>query len=128
MADVPDVSAFVVKASLAFQNEVNRSIAAFGVYPPPFQPPVAPLAGLLTVSKPPVAPPTPIPASITPTTPLRPPRKPTLAAALRQAKRAGVSVRGATIEAGKITLELGEPGSASDNPWDIAAAEIRKKQ
>jgi hypothetical protein len=35
-------------------------------------------------------------------------RKPTLAAALKQAKEAGVSVVGATIEDGKVSLTFGE--------------------
>ena len=36
-------------------------------------------------------------------------RKPTLSRALREAKRAGVNVAGATYEDGKVSLQFGEP-------------------
>ena len=48
-------------------------------------------------------------------------RKPSLAAALKQARKAGVSVKGATIEAGKVSLEFGEPEAAeAGDAWDKA--------
>jgi hypothetical protein len=51
--------------------------------------------------------------------PARRHRTPTLATALRQAKAAGALVTGAVIEAGKITLEFGEPEASADlNEWD----------
>jgi hypothetical protein len=51
--------------------------------------------------------------------PARRHRTPTLASALRQAKAAGAVVTGAVIEAGKITLEFGEPEASSGlNEWD----------
>jgi hypothetical protein len=61
----------------------------------------------------------------------RPPRKrkPTLAAALAEADRAGKPVRGVVVApSGEFTLQFGEPEQTSTtNPWDIAADEIRKK-
>jgi hypothetical protein len=47
-------------------------------------------------------------------------RKPTLASELRQAKKAGLSVKGATIEQDKLTLTFGEPtpDNTEVNPWD----------
>lgn len=51
-------------------------------------------------------------------------RKPTLAAALKQAAKAGAKVSGAVIEDGKVTLNFGEQGtddmkpSGDANPWD----------
>jgi hypothetical protein len=54
-------------------------------------------------------------------------RKPTLAAALRQAAKAGASVSGATIEAGKVTLTFGEPAPGTvANPWEQAMADLAK--
>jgi hypothetical protein len=59
---------------------------------------------------------------------LRPPepakrtrRRPvTLASALRQAKRAGVAVKGAVLEPGKVTLQFGQTdGSTNDTPDDV---------
>ena len=60
--------------------------------------------------------PAPLPA------PKRKPRKPTLAAALKQAERAGQSVRSAEIYSDHVTLEFGRPEppapAADDNEWD----------
>lgn len=39
----------------------------------------------------------------------KPPKPLTLARALRDAKKAGVTVAGATVENGKVTLQFGEP-------------------
>jgi hypothetical protein len=44
--------------------------------------------------------------------------KPTLATALKQAVKAGITVASATIEHGKVTLIFGEPAKDSRNPWD----------
>jgi hypothetical protein len=46
-------------------------------------------------------------------------RRPTLATALKQAKKLGVSVSGATLTADGVTLTFGEPGATDDapNPW-----------
>ena len=48
------------------------------------------------------------------------PRKPSLGAALKQAKAAGQAVRGAVIRADAIELQFGEPEEAAgnNNPWD----------
>jgi hypothetical protein len=49
-------------------------------------------------------------------------RRPTLANVLTQAKRAGIPVKGAVIELGKITLTFGESEAATDiNEWDEVA-------
>jgi hypothetical protein len=55
----------------------------------------------------------------------RAPRRPTLANALKQADKAGKSVRGAVIDPdGKIELTFGEPDlPEANNPWH---AEIKK--
>jgi hypothetical protein len=55
-------------------------------------------------------------------TPRRRVHKPTLSRVLREAKKAGASVRGATIEPdGRIALQFGEPDSvANANEWDNA--------
>jgi hypothetical protein len=47
-------------------------------------------------------------------------RRPTLANALKQADKAGKSVRGVVIDPdGKFELKFGEPDAPqSDNPWD----------
>jgi hypothetical protein len=46
-------------------------------------------------------------------------RKATLARALREAKKAGVSVQGATVEDGRVTLTFGEAATGDKiNPWD----------
>lgn len=49
-------------------------------------------------------------------------RRPTLAAALKQANKAGIDVKGATLAAdGSVSLTFGNTVSgngASDNPWD----------
>ena len=50
--------------------------------------------------------------------PKRRQRKPSLATALKQARKAGVSVKGATIEAGKVSLEFGEPEPEPTNDFD----------
>jgi hypothetical protein len=45
-------------------------------------------------------------------------RRPSLAAALKQASDAGVPVAGATIEDGKVSLTFGEGvPSEANNPW-----------
>ncbi len=49
-----------------------------------------------------------------------------LKSALREAEKAGRVVTSATIEGDKISLTFDELKPASDNPWDIAAAELRK--
>jgi hypothetical protein len=50
-----------------------------------------------------------------------------LKSALRAAEKAGRVVTSAAIEGDKVVLTFDEPKpSASDNPWDIAAAELRK--
>ena len=56
----------------------------------------------------------------------RQPRKPTLASQLRQAKKAGLSVKGATIEPDKVTLIFGEPAKDDGNPWDIVLSHDTK--
>jgi hypothetical protein len=51
----------------------------------------------------------------------RGPRRPTLAAALKEASKAGQHVAGAVFEPGKIELRFGEPGGTAaptSNPWD----------
>ncbi len=49
-------------------------------------------------------------------------RKPTLATQLKQASKAGVAVKSATVAAdGSVTLSFGDPSPRSDsleNPWD----------
>ena len=47
-------------------------------------------------------------------------RKPSLGAALKQARAAGQAVRGAVIRADAIELQFGEPEKAAgnNNPWD----------
>jgi hypothetical protein len=47
-------------------------------------------------------------------------RKPTLAAALKQASKAGQHVSGAVIEDGKIELKFGEQTNNEPNPWERA--------
>jgi hypothetical protein len=45
-------------------------------------------------------------------------RRPTLASALREAAKAGVPVRSAQVEAGKVTLTFGEVEPTDEsNPW-----------
>jgi hypothetical protein len=51
-----------------------------------------------------------------PTKPKRRARKPTLAAALKQASKAGQHVSGAVIEDGKIELKFGEQTNNEPNP------------
>jgi hypothetical protein len=46
-------------------------------------------------------------------------RRPSLAKELREAKKAGMSVRGAIVEPGRITLTFGDPAEVGDaNEWD----------
>jgi hypothetical protein len=46
-------------------------------------------------------------------------RRPSLAKELRDAKKAGMSVKGAIVEAGRITLTFGDPAEVGDvNEWD----------
>jgi len=58
-------------------------------------------------------------------------RKPTLASVAKQASKAGIEVARYEVEPdGKIVLVTGKPGmdnAADVNPWDVAAAELRKK-
>jgi hypothetical protein len=44
-------------------------------------------------------------------------RKPTLASAIKQAKKAGLNVRSATIAADGVSLLFGEPQAEPINPW-----------
>ena len=56
-------------------------------------------------------------------------RKPTLAGALKQASKAGVDVKGATLAAdGSVSLQFGEaePSEAS-NPWDAEIERLTKQ-
>jgi hypothetical protein len=56
-------------------------------------------------------------------------RKPTLAGALKQASKAGVDVKGATLAAdGSMSLQFGEaePSEAS-NPWDAEIERLTKQ-
>ena len=49
-------------------------------------------------------------------------RRPTLAAALKQANKAGVDVKGATLAAdGSVSLMFGKPSTATvnENEWDL---------
>jgi hypothetical protein len=48
----------------------------------------------------------------------RGPRRPTLAAALKEASKAGQHVAGAVIEPGKIELRFGEPQAEQTNDLD----------
>jgi hypothetical protein len=59
----------------------------------------------------------------------RPPRKrrPSLESALRQAKAAGVPVRGAVLGPDKIELTFGEPGATATNPWDAEIEKLSKQ-
>jgi hypothetical protein len=52
-------------------------------------------------------------------------RKPTLADALKQAKKAGVDVSGATIEDGKVSLTFGENEDAKVTPLEQWRAKRR---
>jgi hypothetical protein len=59
-------------------------------------------------------------------------RKVTLASALKQAKRASVSVKGAIIEDDKVTLQFGQPdapdqSSEPNDYWDRAIARMTKQ-
>jgi hypothetical protein len=46
-------------------------------------------------------------------------RRPSLAKELRDAKKAGMSVKGAIVEPGRITLTFGDPAEVGDvNEWD----------
>jgi hypothetical protein len=57
-------------------------------------------------------------------------RRPSLARYLREARRAGFVVVGATIENDKITLSFadGSTATTSDNPWNAAIAKLKDKQ
>jgi len=50
--------------------------------------------------------------------PARKPRKPTLASALKQAAKAGKSVKGAEVYPDRVVLQFGEPTPINANPWD----------
>jgi hypothetical protein len=55
-------------------------------------------------------------------------RKPSLAAAIKQARAAGVDVQGATLAPdGSISLQFGEPATpaAKVNPWDEVLSDDR---
>jgi hypothetical protein len=57
-----------------------------------------------------------------------PPRKPTLAAALREAKKAGKPVKGAVIAPdGKIELLIGEPEAPEANEWEAEIIRMSKQ-
>jgi hypothetical protein len=63
------------------------------------------------------------PSSTKPAEPARPthkPRKPTLAGVLKQAARAGKSVKGAEVYPDRVVLQFGEPdvAEATINEWD----------
>jgi hypothetical protein len=46
-------------------------------------------------------------------------RRPSLAKELREAKKAGMPVKGAIVEPGRITLTFGDPAATIDvNEWD----------
>ena len=46
-------------------------------------------------------------------------RRPSLAKELRDAKKAGMSVKGAIVESARITLTFGDPAELDDvNEWD----------
>jgi hypothetical protein len=54
-------------------------------------------------------------------------RKPSIATLVKRAERVGKTVTSATVEGDKVVLTFdGSERPASDNPWDIAAAELRK--
>ena len=58
----------------------------------------------------------------------RPPRKPTLANALKQAAKAGKSVRGAEVYQDRVVLQFGEPEPAEpDNPWLVGIDKATKQ-
>ena len=56
------------------------------------------------------------------------PRKPSLGAALKQARAGGQAVRGAVIRSDAIELQFGEPEKAAstDNPWDQALGVVKQ--
>jgi hypothetical protein len=59
--------------------------------------------------------------------PARKPRKPTLASALKQAAKAGNSVKGAEVYQDRVTLQFGEPEPIeSGNSWPLD--EFRTKE
>jgi len=62
--------------------------------------------------------PRPNPSPPKPAAPARKPRQPTLASALKQAAKAGKSVKGAEIYPGHVVLQFGEPTPINANPWD----------
>ena len=60
----------------------------------------------------------PLPPAQTPAEDARKPRRPTLATALRQAAKAGKSVKGAEVYPDRVALQFGEPEPAKpENPW-----------
>ena len=57
------------------------------------------------------------------------PRKPSLGAALKQARAAGQAVKGAVIRADAIELQFGEPEATTttnNNPWDQALGAVKQ--
>ena len=71
----------------------------------------------------------PLPLAQTPAGDARKSRKPALNTLLKQAARAGKSVKGAAIYPDRTVLQFGEPTTnESDNPWDVAAAALRQKK
>ena len=55
-------------------------------------------------------------------------RRPTLAAALREARKAGITVAGATVETGKVTLTFGKPEpTEASNPWLADLEQVGKQ-
>jgi hypothetical protein len=59
-------------------------------------------------------------------------RKPSLSSALSNARRAGMAIKSAVVEAdGRIVLTFGEPGNAADNdanPWDEVLSDAADKK
>jgi hypothetical protein len=53
-------------------------------------------------------------------------RKPTLRAALEAAKKAGRSVKSATVKDGEIVLEFGEPTANTSDDWDRKLEELER--
>jgi hypothetical protein len=56
-------------------------------------------------------------------------RKPSLAAAIKQARKAGVDVQGATVRPdGSVSLTFGHPAESNvaGNPWDGAVDDLLK--
>jgi hypothetical protein len=57
-------------------------------------------------------------------------RKPSLGAALRQAARAGKSVKAAEVLADRVVLQFGEPDSAASchSSWDEEIRKLKAKK